>query len=686
MKRFLQILLFINITVNGSGQNVDSLYHLYKEAGGNRRIAIVNEIAQTVFTLECTDSLFRIEQPAKQVLVDAIANELMSSYASYVLNDLTKAVRFALDAAKLYEQTNDIRAMDLNYSNAAVFYFQMGDYENSIDLMLKCYELEKQLNDPEALGATLNNLGTAYSNWGNHKMAIEYFRQAVEIELPLNRPMYYARRLSSLAKETSLLGDHSEALRLIKEALVHAERIERNERIERVAVHKRVMGNIYIEMDSLEQAEECFKHAVSVFEQNKRQQMLAESLFDLGRLQIRQHRRMEAIETLKRCIDLCEINNLLRVQRDASHFLYEAYKQIDPETQSLFYLEQYRTLNDSIFKETTQKQIAEFQIKFETAEKELAIERQQSEISRHRTRQNMFIGGLSVAALLLVLLVYVVKLRTRRNRELTETNATKDKFFSIISHDLKNPAIALRDALQLLSENSVSWDTTVLSDYYKKLLKSADGQVDLLYTLLGWAQLQTGRMPYNPVSFDFVAAIQSSVGIIKNMAEDKGLTFIVQSSDIALVTGDYNMLTTVVRNLLTNAVKFTPRGGTVTLDIIPACFASPISSASPNSSISPNSSVSPSSSVSPITPASPITPSSPISACTVSITDTGIGLTNEQLQNLYRLERQQSRHGTSGEQGSGLGLIVCRELLEKHGSQLHVESEEGRGSRFWFEV
>ena len=301
--------------------------------------------------------------------------------------------------------------------------------------------------------------------------------------------------------------------------------------------------------------------------------------------------------------------------------------------------------------------LQEMEVKYDVQQKEHEIERQQNEISRHRTRQNMFIGGLSLAVLLLVLLVYTVRLRTRRARELAETNATKDKFFSIISHDLKNPAVALRDALQLLSENSGSWDTASLSDYYKKLLKSADGQVDLLYTLLGWAQLQTGRMPYNPVPFDLVAAIKSGVSIIKNMAEDKGLTFTVQTPDIALVTGDYNMLTTVIRNLLTNSVKFTAKGGTVTLEITP---------------------------IPPASSTSTISPASSISVYTVTITDTGIGITVEQLQNLFRLDHQQSRRGTSGEQGSGLGLIVCKELLEKHGSKLNVKSEAGKGSRFWF--
>ena len=229
-------------------------------------------------------------------------------------------------------------------------------------------------------------------------------------------------------------------------------------------------------------------------------------------------------------------------------------------------------------------------------------------------------------------------------------NLTKDKFFSIISHDLKNPALAQRDAIQMLVNNARLWSADTLTEYYGGLLKSATGQVELIYNLLNWAQVQTGRMTYSPDMF-LLSSLLSDISLIRNMAENKGINLTITIPDDAVVTSDINMLAAVVRNLLTNAVKFTPSGGTVTLDI---------------------------------SPVSPISPASPKYAFTVS--DTGIGMSAEQIRNLYPLADMQIRKGTSGEKGTGLGLIVCKELLEKHGSTLHVESEEGKGSRFWFEV
>jgi signal transduction histidine kinase len=652
MKKYL-IIMALCAGWQVQGQNVDSLYNRFSEVPENRRVAIANEIARAVYEFGIEDSLYRFENDATPELVSAVVHGLMGVYQEDIRSDFPSSAAFSLKAATYYERVGDLRAMDLQNYFAANNYIRLGDYEKGIDLLLKCYELEQQLNDPEALSRTLSSLGISYSNWGNSEMAAEYFRKAVEIERPLNRTMQFAGRLSSLAKELSLLGNHDEALQMIREALSYDEKLEGIQREDRLATHHIIMGDIYVAADSLQEAETCYKYAVLVFEKINRQQLLASSLLGLGRLQLFQRRFADAIETLKYCVATAEKNSLLRIVRDANRFMYEAYKQIGNPMQALAHHEQYRDLTDSLFKEATQRQLSEFQVKYETSEKELVIERQQSEISRHKARQNMLIGGLSAAALLLLFLVYIVRLRTRHNHELAETNATKDKFFSIISHDLKNPAVAQRDALQLLLDNVAEWDVNVLSDFARKLLTSADGQIDMLYSLFNWTQIQTGRMPYIPAPFNLVAALQSDIDIVRNMAENKGVSFTVHTPTSAIVTGDDNMIATIVRNLLVNAVKFTAQGGTVTLNISqePATGGAP-----PHLS----------------------------THFTLSVADTGIGITSEQIQYLFRLNLKHPLRGTSGVRGSGLGLIVCRDLLEKHGSQLHVESEEGRGSRFWF--
>jgi signal transduction histidine kinase len=372
---------------------------------------------------------------------------------------------------------------------------------------------------------------------------------------------------------------------------------------------------------------------------------------------------------MESCISIIRVNIAKGDLKTAREYLNHAEKEVDGINSKDFHAAVYelkykylrqigdfrnaldnyilsRQYADSTLNLENVNHINNLRIRYETEKRELLIESKNAVISRQNIHRRALMAGVAVCIVFLILLWYMLQLRTRRNRALAETNATKDKFFSIISHDLKSPVNAQRDALQLLAENAGEWDAAFLSDYAKKLLKSADGQVVLLNNLLNWAQMQTGRMPYIPVRFELIEAIQPDTSIIKSIAERKGIAFETNLPAEAAVVGDDKMLCTVIRNLLSNAIKFTPEGGTVTLDI---------------------------------------SPTSPISH-TISVVDTGTGMTDEQIQNLYNIDRRYSQRGTSGEQGSGLGLIVCKELLEKHGSTLNIESEEGKGSRFWFEV
>ena len=313
-------------------------------------------------------------------------------------------------------------------------------------------------------------------------------------------------------------------------------------------------------------------------------------------------------------------------------------------------------LDDLTAIEATYWVATEMETAYETAKKELEIEKQQNIIHKQNTQRNILTGCMVFSGIILLLLWFLLRLRRHRNYELAEINATKDKFFSIISHDMKNPAIVQRDTLQLLVKNAHSWNVEAVAEYHNELLKSAEEEVELLLNLLSWSQLQTGRISFNPVTF-VASDLIPNLSLIRKMAENKNITLNISIPDDALITGDRKMLDTIIRNLLTNAVKFTPTSGTVHLEVLPIGL---LRATTP--------------------------PRNDHTKCVVSVTDTGIGMTPEELQNLFRLDSSHTKRGTAGEASTGLGLIVCRELLEKHGTVLQVESEEENGSRFWFEI
>jgi signal transduction histidine kinase len=231
----------------------------------------------------------------------------------------------------------------------------------------------------------------------------------------------------------------------------------------------------------------------------------------------------------------------------------------------------------------------------------------------------------------------------RQKRELLELNATKDKFFSIIAHDLRSPITTLislsellRTDLELLSQEQQSEILNSLYDLSRDNLK-------LLDNLLQWARMQTGRLMADPEKLKIDELIREAVAFFHIYAIDKQITLKNEGTSAAEVYGDRNMIKTVLRNLLSNAIKYTAPEGNVTISALDSDHR-----------------------------------------VEISVSDNGVGMTPEVLENLFRLDKTSTTRGTANEKGTGLGLILCKEFVEKNGGNLQVESERGVGSTFRF--
>ena len=232
----------------------------------------------------------------------------------------------------------------------------------------------------------------------------------------------------------------------------------------------------------------------------------------------------------------------------------------------------------------------------------------------------------------------------QKNKELATLNAEKDKFFSIIAHDLRSPFNGLL-GLTILLEDEMS---TMTQDQVQKIVvilrKSATNLYSLLENLLEWSQLQRGFITYSPEPILLMPKVLSETELLMVSANKKEICLNYAIPEGLIVVADENMLGGILRNLTSNAVKFTQPGGTVTI------AAKTISS----------------------------------QWVEVSVKDTGIGMNKEIVGNLFKLDKDSKRRGTDNEPSTGLGLIICKDFIEKHGWKLWVESEEGIGSTFYF--
>ncbi len=230
-------------------------------------------------------------------------------------------------------------------------------------------------------------------------------------------------------------------------------------------------------------------------------------------------------------------------------------------------------------------------------------------------------------------------------KALEKTNSEKDKFFSIIAHDLKNPFNAFLGLTKMMSENINDFELDDITEISKQLYESASNLYKLLENLLEWSRIQRGVTQFNPeyVELDFL--VKQNFEIVKEFANQKEIALERNIPDKCEVFCDVPMINTVLRNLISNSIKFTPRKGTVTI------------SATQNDT-----------------------------ETIISISDTGIGMNQELMSKLFKIDEKVSRNGTEGEQSTGLGLLLCKEFVEKHNGKIWVESEEGKGSSFIFSL
>ncbi len=229
-------------------------------------------------------------------------------------------------------------------------------------------------------------------------------------------------------------------------------------------------------------------------------------------------------------------------------------------------------------------------------------------------------------------------------RALQEANASKDRFFSIIAHDLRSPFTALVGMSQYLAKGIDTLDAKTAKEFLEGMHRSSKNAFNLLENLLEWSRMQTGRLPMSPKKVNLYEILEDNLSLLWVNVENKDITVENKLGREETAWADENAVNTVFRNLLSNAVKFTPKEGVIS-----------IYSRRTEEGV------------------------------VVTVEDSGVGMDQETLNSLFRIGvRSNSTRGTEKEKGTGLGLILCRDFVERNGGTLSVESEPGRGSKFSF--
>jgi len=228
-------------------------------------------------------------------------------------------------------------------------------------------------------------------------------------------------------------------------------------------------------------------------------------------------------------------------------------------------------------------------------------------------------------------------------QKLKALNATKDKLFTIIAHDLKNPFNSILGFSELLLENLREYDIFKTEKFVKNIGAVAKNTLNLLENLLDWAKTQTGQISFSPEKLDLTTIIAEIIELLNSAAQIKNITLNYLQIEPVSIYADANMIKTILRNLISNAIKYTNSSGKVFIYAIPST-----------------------------------------DHIEITVSDNGLGMSEDVKNNLFTDGEQTSLQGTTGEKGTGLGLLICKDFVEKHGGKIWAESDLGKGSTFKF--
>lgn len=492
----------------------------------------------------------------------------------------------------------------------------MGQFDHALEYAQQDLALSEKSGMQEALSSSLNNLAAICSTLGRYEQAEDYLKRGIQIEEQLGRNDKLAIRLGMLCEVYTLQGREEEGVPLAKRAL----EIERAEgREDKAAVRMSQLGNALAHLKRYEEAEPYLNEAFQLLTKYKNYTSLCLTGLALGETHHALGKTQNAERILLQTIHLAQ-------QLEQRHTLMMAYLELarvchdtGNNDDAYHYQELYVALKDSISTEQVHQQISDLQVRYETAQDKLQLAEKEATIQRQRL---ITTAGIILLVILFVALAFVAQsLRVKKRMLLL-----RDKLMSIISHDLKNPALALQRSLHILQEHYDGFDAGDIQQEITRMAESSDAQVGLLENLLTWARVQTKRLELIPINLDLNSVIEEVVQQHREQAAVKEITITTPNvKEPALAMADRQTACTILRNLLDNAIKFS--------DI-----------------------------------------QSEIQVCakenTLYVIDHGVGMDSS----------AKSTRGTMGEKGTGLGLELVKNLVKMNHASMKITSRQGEGT------
>jgi len=550
-----------------------------------------------------------------------------------------------------------------------------GSYKESLEYFLLSLQIYSEVNDSVRISTVLGNLALLYQDMLEYDKSLQYHLQALEIRRILNMDNgTILANLMNIGNVYEKKINYNKALRYYKEAInlidKNTSKLKQAQLLHNVAV-------VYNALRKYNSAKYYFLRALEITEEIGALDHIIPSWLGLGGILVYEGNYKEGEKYIQKAYNLAKEQGNLKKLRETSEYLVWAYEIKKDYKSALYHQKMFQQISDSLLGVEKIKLVKEVEQKYNAEKKEQQIaylEKEQEiqtlnlskktiEAKQKSLQRNLLIV---IVLMILVILIFLLsdnkkrKLRNnllikqnrtilkqrmeivRQNDELLESNNTKDKLFQIIAHDLRSPLVSIDSLTQLIPYWVEEQDYNALSKVAKTMELSIENVLSLIDDLLSWALNQQGKFPFNPENFEVVDALENAIKVYAPIAEIKNINLNIIAKEESIVFADKNMFLTVIRNLLNNAIKFTPENGDVEVGVdFKKEFA------------------------------------------IVWVKDSGIGIPADKKDKIFDLANGSS-NGTKGELGKGLGLFFCKEFINLNRGHVYIESELKKGTIITF--
>jgi len=556
------------------------------------------------------------------------------------------------------ENTTDSIRIGHAWRSVGVAYYIQTDYDSAVFYNLKALDLFEQFGDLLGRGKALNSIGLNLSSMKNYRTALDYHWQSVKIAREL---LERQTAPDSIKRVKSMLGHN-----FINLSVCYEEAPQKDSAVyytqKAIELFTEMQDTLYMAMAYDRQAQAYYRMgnyekawqlsnfvanrfpSLNPFERAFNLMSLAQNALELGKTEA-------SISYATKGFALADS---LKATWHLQHFarvLAKAHARQGKYETAYQYLNQYKTYSDSLYNAENEKRINYYMLQQKEHENDRLRQANQLKEEQLKIRNQVtYMYSIGLALLVIFALAqfrYSSKLKKLNNQlkklnaELLETNATKDKFLSIIAHDLKSPLNSIAGFIHLLKIQVGKLSEVEMQEFIDQMAVTTHRTKTLLENLLEWSRFKTGNMAFRPDNLHLRTLLYESSELLMKAAEEKNICVEIEAPDDLVVYADQNMVSSIIRNLLSNAIKFTRRGGNIVI------------SAQQQEGLA-----------------------------AISVKDDGVGMHPEIAKKIFDTAVKTSMPGTENEKGTGLGLPLSKEFAEKNGGSLTVHSKERQGSTF----